>query len=61
MQNKLKKILGTAAIGICALAMPFGLVGCFSGQDIDLRVKDGYVQWQVEGEEKWDNLFSVMK
>ncbi len=58
-KERFKKFLAGTAMGLCALAMPFGLVGCDTEQNIDLRVQDGYVQWQVEGKEEWDNLFTV--
>lgn len=33
--------------------------GCYQKKDIDLRVKDGYVQWSYEDDNNWENIISV--
>jgi len=60
-KNKLKKIIGMAAMGICALVMPFGLVGCDqqNDNDINVRFQDNYFQWQYEGDDEWKNLLTI--
>ena len=58
-KGKLKKILASTAMGICALAMPFGLVGCEKDTDINVRFQDNYFQWQIEGDDEWYNLLTI--
>ncbi len=58
-KGRLKKFLAGVAMGLCALAMPFGLVGCDKEDDINVRFADNYFQWQVEGEDGWNNVISI--
>ncbi len=58
-KGRLKKFLAGTAIGLCALAMPFGLVGCDKEEDINVRFQDNYFQWQVEGDSEWNNLLTI--
>ena len=58
-KGKFKKFLAGAAMGICALAMPFGIVGCTPEKDINVRFQDDYFQWQYEGDTNWNNLLTI--
>lgn len=58
-KGKLKKILTSTALSVCACAMPFALTGCDKDDDISVRVDGDYVQWQVEGSETWNNLITL--
>ncbi len=58
-KGRLKKFLAGTAMGLCALAMPFGLVGCDKEDDINVRFADNYFQWQVEGSDEWNNVISI--
>ncbi|MBQ4558048.1 MAG: leucine-rich repeat protein [Clostridia bacterium] len=57
-KGKLKKIIAVTAMGICALAMPFSATGCFSTSEVDIRVKDGYIQWSDNGK-TWENVIAI--
>ncbi|MBQ4557818.1 MAG: leucine-rich repeat domain-containing protein [Clostridia bacterium] len=58
-KGKLKKIIAATAMGFCALAMPFMLTGCDKDDDINVRFNDNYFQWQIDGEDDWNNLFTI--
>lgn len=59
MKNKTKKILATMAIGIMSLAMPFTLAGCDQEDDVNIRIQDDYIQWQIDGNNSWTNLITI--
>ncbi len=59
MKRSFKKFLASTSMGICALAMPFAVTGCMSGDDINVRFQDNYFQWQVEGDDEWNNLITI--
>ncbi len=58
-KGRFKKFLAGTAMGLCALAMPFGLTGCDKDDDINVRFQDNYFQWQVEGDSEWNNLITI--
>ena len=58
-KGRFKNFLAGVAMGLCALAMPFGLTGCDKEDDINVRFYDNYFQWQVEGDDDWNNLLTI--
>jgi hypothetical protein len=58
MKNKAKKILASACLVLIGMG---GLTGCGDEDNINIQVKDGYIQWQVDGSEGWNNLLTIDK
>ena len=55
----MKNFLKTLIICLMLLIVPIVLIGCTKEEkDIDLRVKDGYVQWTNDGD-GWENLIAL--
>ncbi|MBR2334139.1 MAG: hypothetical protein IKA59_02230 [Clostridia bacterium] len=54
-----KKILSVGLIFILVFAMLLTFVACDEDTSINVRINNGYVQWQETGASDWTNLISV--
>ena len=59
--RSIKKIISTCALIFCLMFMPMILSGCglFKDKEIKVRVEEGYIQWQEDGDDSWSNVISV--
>ena len=58
-QTSIKKILIPVLAGLMSLTMLFTLVACDSNEGISVRIENGYIQWQENGSDSWQNLIAV--
>ena len=59
--SSIKKVISTCALIFCLMFMPMILSGCglFGNKEVKVRVEEGYIQWQEDGDDSWSNVISV--